>query len=369
VDYLPHAGGIGVAVLQAAGDCAIFTALSRRLRSIWLALAIVIVVATAPPDAAISATIWNPPVAIAIAKLGIALALMRGVETLRSFAIVTAVLWMAVQAHTTTLPILMAVIAYGVFAGVGDRRDWRESLRRVGVATAVIIVLQLPWVIHRATVSAAPASTPMGNSITAVLRDPIGAPRPSESAQALIRAVRVNTASPLPEGALALLIVAGAALLLWRSRDRLLQAVAIGPLACAVAVYAVWQGPLNENYWYLAVSTSAALCAFAWIATVEPRGRTAAGVGLMAILAWSQPSRAALAQITLRTPIYGALVDGARATIASRHGIRELRASFAVPEGTDAAYVYTVLGGRLDPASPLRATIDVSGRVSFESIE
>ena len=72
VDYLPHAGGVGVAVLQTIGDCAMFSALSRRLNSLWLALAIVLVIASAPPDAALSATIWNPPVAIAIAKIGMA---------------------------------------------------------------------------------------------------------------------------------------------------------------------------------------------------------------------------------------------------------------------------------------------------------
>ena len=293
----------------------------------------------------------------------------RGVERPWPLAIVTALLWMAVQAHTTTLPILMAVLSYALFSSTKGGWSLSTTLRRIALVAVVIAVLQVPWLVHRASVGG-PGATPMGNSIAAVVRDPLGAPRPVESARALMRAVHVNTAaSPVSEIAVVILIAAGSVVLFWRSRDRLLQVVAAGPLLCAIAVYAIWQGALTENYWYLALSLPAALCAFAWMATLGPPARLAVGVALTAAVAWTQPSRAALSQITLRTPIYASLVEGARATLASGYAIRELRTSFDVPEGTDPAYVYTVLGGRLGSRGASSRDVDVSGRVSFETID
>jgi hypothetical protein len=368
-DGLPHAGGIGVAALESVGDAVLFHALARRLRSIPAALSIVLVVATAPPDAAVSATIWNPPVAIALSKIGVGLALLRGLDCLGPVLLVTAISWMAVQAHTTTLPVTLAVLAYALTPYRDGVWDLRAAARRCAAAIVMIAVLQVPWFVYRSTVDRGPSATPMGDSIMAVLRDPLGAPRPVESARALSRAVHVNNDIELPEGLVAAAIGIGVVALALRSRDGLLKAVAIGPLAASVAVYAVWQGPLTENYWYLAVSWPAALCAIGWLATVDRPVRTVAAVVCVAFVLWLQPARARLDRRPLRTSIYGALVNGARATIASGYAVRDVRTSFSMPENTDPAYIYSLLGGRLDHTAPTRVIVNASGMVSFETVE
>jgi hypothetical protein len=365
---LPHAGGFGVAALQSGADAWLYLALARRLRSPWVAAGVVLVVATAAPDVAVSSTIWNPPVAVALAKGGMALALMIGVTTPGALAGVTAMLWLAVQAHTTALPVALAVIGYGL-AARGNGWTAHAFARRAGAAALTIAVLQIPWVIHRTTVSAAPASTPMGDSIAAVVRDPLGALRPLESLRALSRAIHAVTDVGLPEGLLASVIVAGAVLLLWRSRDGLLNAIAIGPLVAAAALFSVWQGSLSENYWYLAVAVPAALCALSWAALFEVRVGPGLALVLLTLVVSRQIRQAESTERPLRTPIYGALVRSAGAIAASGLAIREIRTTFTVPEGTDPAYIYSLLGGRLDGTASTRAIVADNGRVEFESID
>src|SRR5690349_13910052 len=77
MDNLPHAGGIIVALLQSIADVWLFVALSRRIH--WaLALALCLLIASAPFDIAISSLIWNPPVCAAFIKMATAMALTIG---------------------------------------------------------------------------------------------------------------------------------------------------------------------------------------------------------------------------------------------------------------------------------------------------
>ena len=69
MDNLPHAGGVTVALLQSIADAWLFIALSRRVH--WaLALAMCLLIASAPFDIAISSVIWNPPVSAALDQDG-----------------------------------------------------------------------------------------------------------------------------------------------------------------------------------------------------------------------------------------------------------------------------------------------------------
>ena len=99
-DNLPHAGGIIVALLQTIGDTWLLWVLMTRL-PIALALATSLFVVSAPFDLGLSAVIWNPPVAAALAKMAMALVLTLGKEPARwRVAITAAVAWLAVQAHS-----------------------------------------------------------------------------------------------------------------------------------------------------------------------------------------------------------------------------------------------------------------------------
>src|SRR5690349_422667 len=74
-DNLPHAGGIGLSIIQSAADVALLAGLWQAT-SLGLALALTLLVATAPQDMALTATIWNPPLAVALVKVSIAMALL-----------------------------------------------------------------------------------------------------------------------------------------------------------------------------------------------------------------------------------------------------------------------------------------------------
>ena len=80
MDNLPHAGGVFVALLQSIADVWLFIALSRRIH--WaLALAMCLLIASAPFDIALSSLIWNPPVAAAMIKMATAMALSLTAES------------------------------------------------------------------------------------------------------------------------------------------------------------------------------------------------------------------------------------------------------------------------------------------------
>ncbi len=123
LDNLPHAGGITVALLQSIADTWLLVALWRRVH--WgLALAMCLLIASAPFDIAISSVIWNPPVSAALIKMATAMALMLEHEPAspkrRSraggrIAVTAALAWMAVQAHLSAIFVaapLLAAIAF-----------------------------------------------------------------------------------------------------------------------------------------------------------------------------------------------------------------------------------------------------------------
>src|SRR5262249_56173103 len=74
-DNLPHAGGVGLAAMQSIADV-VLCARTRRASGSWdLAVAAVLLIASAPFDLALSSVIWNPVVAIAFSKIATVLAL------------------------------------------------------------------------------------------------------------------------------------------------------------------------------------------------------------------------------------------------------------------------------------------------------
>src|SRR4029078_3605130 len=87
---LPHAGGIGLGIIQSAADACLFAAIWKRFGAPLLALAVTLVVATAPYDMALTATIWNPPLSVALMKLSLAVVLFDTGSSLRAQGTATA---------------------------------------------------------------------------------------------------------------------------------------------------------------------------------------------------------------------------------------------------------------------------------------
>ena len=100
-DNLPHAGGIGQALVQSGADALLLTAIWRRTQSLLVALATMVLIITSAYDLALAPLVWNPVMGSTIAKIALALVLL---DWYRGSAIRVAatagVAWAAVHAYT-----------------------------------------------------------------------------------------------------------------------------------------------------------------------------------------------------------------------------------------------------------------------------
>src|SRR5437762_377495 len=109
---LPHAGGIGLSLIQSAADVLLLAAVWKRFGSLALALAVTLAVATAPLEMSLSATIWNPPLALAFVKMTMALVLLGDREKSLWWSVgSTATAVLAVQCHSSAVFVAAPVIA------------------------------------------------------------------------------------------------------------------------------------------------------------------------------------------------------------------------------------------------------------------
>ena len=149
-------------------------------------------------------------------------------------------------------------------------------------------------------------------------------------------------------------------------REPVLAAVTALPLFAAVAGFSFWRHGF-DTYWFLVLAPGAALAlglaATAW----RPVARVAAAL-FAAVIVIGQPSRAAEALSIHRLPEYGALVRGSRETRRRADVVRDVKVSFPLPPSTQPTFLYEVLGGRISPAATYEATIDRSGRVTFQAV-
>src|SRR5688500_12740499 len=110
-DNLPHAGGVGQAIVGSAADAMLLLAIWRRTQSVWVALAAVILIATASYDVALSAIVWNPVVASSLGKIAIAFVLLEWHRLgLAHVALIAALAWSAVHAHAGASFLAAAVV-------------------------------------------------------------------------------------------------------------------------------------------------------------------------------------------------------------------------------------------------------------------
>ncbi len=361
-DNLPHTGGIIVAVLQTAGDTCLLFVLLQRL-PMALALATSLFVVSAPFDLGLSAVIWNPPVAAALAKMAMVLVLTLGQEPARwRIAVTAAVAWMALQAHSTGafvgVPILAALVAMPL-AG----RQWRRALETAALVMAVVAALQLPYLVAQVR----DLGTPLAPTVVIDSFTQASSVNVLKSYSMVVNTtgdllVRQMGAWTFRWPTLAVMIIV---LVRWR-RDIPLVAVSVGCLATAVVLFATWTRPY-DSYWFLTLTTSMAL-AYSLVIAALPWPRVVQGIGLVllaGVLAL-QPARIAQSKLTFKYPEYRAMLIGSRSLAAQAPVLRDIRVTFAVHPSMDKYFIYTILGGRMDPAAPHRGFIEPDGRVRVE---
>mgnify|MGYP001434656038 CR=1 FL=1 len=67
-------------------------------------------------------------------------------------------------------------------------------------------------------------------------------------------------------------------------------------------------------------------------------------------------------------PEYRLLVDGSRRIMSTGQSIQAIETEFALPPTTDTSFLYTILGGQVDPESLWVALITADGRVVYRTI-
>ena len=359
---LPHAGGIGLSVIQSAGDAFLLAAMWKRFGSLALALAVALFIATEPFDMALSASIWNPPLAVALVKITIALALLSesgGSIWWSAGATASAVL--AVQAHSSAAffaaPVIASFTARELFA-----RRWTLALRVAGASAAAILVVEAPFLLNLAMHPGEGASpTLVVNSVSYTLAHP-QALRPGAAARALADGLEYIMVRPWTFSWLGTLLVTCAVVTAYRTRrDVTLACLTFGTLIATVAGFAFWQLPFGEHYWFLTIAPSAVLTIALALTAWRPAAPFVA-VLLAAIVIWILPSRVADAMTLNRLPEYAVLVRGSQDIRRQASQVRSIDTEFALYPSTDPDFLYEVLGGRVARDARFTATIDRTGR-------
>jgi hypothetical protein len=362
-DFLPHAGGITVALLQSIADTWLLLALWRRAGPL-LALAMCLVIASAPFDIAISSVIWNPPVAAALIKMATAMALGLGDAPPRWKIIVTAALsWCAVQAHLSAVfvaaPILVALAAQPLL-----KKRWRESAQLAAVVGGVVLALQIPYFIAamRNPAAAMGPTTAISNITNA------GSFRLDRSYGSVVNGagellVRQFDAwrFQVPTLVAAIIVVVK-----WR-RDIVLLATSVGGIAGATILFATWTRGY-DSYWFLTLTTAMVLTYGMAIAAIPSRMaiHAAGGIVLAGILVL-QPSRIDQSKVFFKYPPYRTMRVASYELAATAPVLRDIRVNFdGVHPTMDKYFMYRILGGRIDPSAPQQAYVNGDGSVRIE---
>jgi hypothetical protein len=272
-DNLTHAGGIGQAALQSAADALLLVAIWRRTASPWIALATIVIVATAAFDLSLAALVWNPPMGAALAKLAMAAVLAdwhrRSVVYVAVMAVVA---WSAVHAYTGAIFLVLGVFV-AMLIDPFVRGERRLSLRNATVIGVAVLLLQLPLIVFQLMKPHVAAMGAVTDGASRVLSGEI-APEILKSLNGYVDAVQIIEFMPgrVPGLGWLLLICAGVVALRYRKDPALLSVTVLPPIA-AIAGYSLFLGSLDA-YYYLSLMPATVLT-FMLAVTAMPSSRFA----------------------------------------------------------------------------------------------
>ena len=368
-DNLPHAGGIGQAMLQSAADALLLIAVWRYTSSVWIALATVILLATAAYDLALAALVWNPMMGAALAKIATALVLFGWPQRSLTGVIVTsAIAWSAVHCYTGAIFTALSIFT-AIAAGWLVRGERSGALRSVAAIAVVVAALQVPIVIHQRS---APAEAPAMGAVTGSLgRIVSGEARPdlARSWAGFSGAFTFIQGAPsLGTWLIWLLTACALAVIVKHRRDPVLLAVTILPPLLALAGYALYVGDFLDRYYYFSLMPASVLTIVLGLtAFPPPRLARAVAIVLVVVGLAITPARVQFAATLHRMPEYGMLLDGSRWLVEKGHPISGIRTDFPLPRTADPNFLYRILGGRIDPSSHISALITRDGQVSYQT--
>lgn len=378
MDNLPHAGGITVALLQSIGDAWLFLALSRRIH--WaLALATCLLIASGPFDIAISSVIWNPPVSEALIKMAIATALtLHAASPAWHTVLAAALAWTAVQAHLSAVfvaaPLLLGVAIQPLLAkrhltfahdtDAGQARiGLRQSVKAAALIASAIVVLQIPFILSLAGEPNAPAGP-----TSAIANLTSGQSFLPMAALDTVTGVTGNLFLPMPDAFRfwAAFAVAAPIVLVAYRRDAIFLGASAGAILTATIVFSTWTRGY-DRYWFLTLTPALALTFLGPVAAIPWRQMLMpVGLALTIWFASWQPARIAASEAFFEYPQYETMIRGSREIVLRAPVVRDIKVAFEVHPTMDRHFVYTILGGRIDPTAVYTAVISADGSVRLE---
>ncbi len=369
-DNLPHAGGIGQAILQSGADALLLSAVWHRTGSPWIALATIVLLVTSAYDLCLAPLVWNPVMGSTLAKAATALVLLDWHrQSLVRAAITAALAWTAVHAYTGAIYVAVSVFLALLLDPLirGDRALMRRNLVMIAV---VVVLLQLPYVAHQVL-------NRFGDQAMGAVSGSVGrilsgeaVPEVAKSVNGLVGAVSFIQFAPwtVPFFGWALLACSVVVGVRYR-RDPSLLAMTLLPPAMSVAGYSLFLASL-DHYYYLSLMPAAVMTLVLALSAMSPP-RLAPAVGVVMVLGALAmvPTKVRFSATMHRMPQYGVLVDASRQIERVGQPMRSIRTEFALPPTTDPEYLFKVLGGRIDPASPWTSAIATDGRVIYRKVE
>jgi len=373
-DNLPHAGGIGQAVLQSVADTFLLFAVWRRTQSVWAALAVIVLVATASFDLALSALVWNPVMGSTLAKIATACVFLDWHRRSTRHAVLTAVAaWGAVHAYTGAAFVTLGVFVTALLDPLvrGERALVRRNLL---VLAAVVVLLQLPYLVHQMRTGFRESA--MGAVTGSIGRIATGSapPQLATSVAGYVHALDVIQVAPVTVAFTPLVVVlCGVIVSVRYRRDTVVLMTVLLPQVAAIVGYGLFLGALDA-YYYLSLMPAAVLTVVLAAPPVPsaPSSGQIPQLGAIALLAAAVaivPMRLRHATVFFRLPVYQALIDGSRRIATLRQPMRAIRTEFALPPTGDPEFAYLILGGRLDRQSPWIGVITPTGEVKYRRIE
>ena len=383
---LPHIGAIGLVIFRVMADGVLAFALLRRQLPIMAVAGFMLLLTSSPFEGALSATIWNPVLAVTLANISIAVLLLspqrRGFSLIR-IAVMTGTSWLAVQAHTPAIFLAGAVVIYTVWAGdCRTEHRWKARLYAAGVAMGIVAVLQIPYAVHvlgQMDMDRESVLMKTGGLVWANLNASGLGGSLSFLIQATERIVLLPTIVPV----LGFVFVLGAGLTGYTYRRNLdFIAVSILPVGLAWIGYAVvpYEG---DVYWLLSLIFPLSFALLGGIMGMSgayegnkkvasslgfPHYRRLAAVTIVGIVLFgliTQPVRWVAFDNLFKAPQYGPVVAGVQSVLKSGRPIASFRGADAAAAAMNPELLYRLLGGTIAPQAD-QAVVNAVGVVVFE---
>ena len=360
MDNLPHAGGVTVALMQSIADAFLFVALSRRVH--WsLALAMCLLIASAPFDIAISSVIWNPPVSEAFIKMAMAAALMLTPSSpLWQVGLAAAFAWLSVQAHLSGIFVAAPLLIAMALQSLSANKIRSVLLPRLLAIAGTVLVLQIPFFISMLREPSAPVGP--GAALAGLTHPKVFQP---VIAYGTVTGIAGNLVWPLwdsYEYAVPVLIGAVVIAIAYR-KDFVLIAMTGGAFLTATALFTT-STRNYDGYWFLTMTAALTLTLGMAVAAIPSKTAVKViGIAALLFVAWRQPARITDSTRFFKYPQYDAMLKGSRRAIEQAPVVKDIRVTFDVHPTMDRQFIYKILGGRIDGSALYTAVINSDGSI------